>query len=96
MPFRIALRSQRGEASTAYVTFMHEELRRTVFDNLIPADRLSGGGEDREHHYERAQNRDCGFSWKLENPLAIQEEFQRMMDYVINVWIQIGGWNKLQ
>ena len=87
----LGLRFDRGEDenSTARVTFMCGEGRVAVFTKLKSA------FQDREFYFTDVDSRECGFHWKLENPTAVQNEFQKMMDYVVSVWSQLGGWNRL-
>jgi hypothetical protein len=86
-------RGKSGDTCTPYVTFMCCDSRAATFTKLRSAFR----DRDREGYYydDGARSRECGFCWQLQDPLAMSAEFEKMMDYVIDVWKQIGGWNQL-
>jgi hypothetical protein len=54
--------------------------------------RLNSLYRDHRFYYENSADKHCGFSWSLENPLLMRDEFGKMMDHVIEVWNKIGGW----
>ncbi len=81
-----------GDTCTPYVTFACDGRRAATFMKLRSAFR----DRDREGcYYDDQPSRECGFAWKLQNPLTMTAEFEKMMDYVIDVWDQIGGWHQL-
>ncbi len=75
--------------SRTYATFMNGEGSAALFAKLRAAYR------HHDSYYEDADSRECGFSWDLKDPLTLRAELQKIMDHVINVWTQLGGWNHL-
>jgi hypothetical protein len=83
--------------------------RNAVSDSAVPSVTFMSGGfrympvfrkvnsaySNRNHYYDASEAKECGFEWPLENPLTLEDDLQKMMDYVISVWTDIGGWNKL-
>ncbi|SRR5579884_970267 len=87
----LCLEADENGASAAHVTFFCGASPAAIFTKIKSAYR------DCEFYWENEDRsvRECGFRRKLENPLAMETEFQRLMDHVINVWIQIGGWSRI-
>jgi len=73
------------------ITFACNESSSAVFRMLSAA--YANKGE--KFFYESQLDRECGFCWKLDDPLKVGMDFDRMMDYVISVWTKIGGWKGL-
>ncbi len=88
-------RSEVSNSTTPYVTFMSQNFRYAADFEKVKSAFRGPGVRERDYYYYYGEERQCGFSWELENPLALREHFQQMMDYVISVWTEIGGWSKL-
>jgi len=48
-----------------------------------------------EYYYDEDHDWECGFIWELQNPLEMESQFNKMIDYAIQIWKQIGGWSRL-
>lgn len=82
-------RKTTGELSEPHVTFMCQSAKKATFD------KIKGAFRGRDYYYTNDVDRECGFYWKPENPLLLEEEFKKMMNYVIEVWRGVGGWDGL-
>ncbi len=85
-------RQEAGDESRPYVTFSSICKRAGDYTKLKLAYRDRGG---KEYYDDENQTWDCGFCWELENPVELESQFSKMMDYAIDVWNQIGGWDHL-
>jgi hypothetical protein len=85
-------REETGDACRAHVTFMCSSSRAATFTKLKSGFR----DQDRDgFYYDDEPSRECGFTWTLRDPLAMTPEFEKMMDYAVDVWKRIGGWKQL-
>jgi hypothetical protein len=82
-------RNEIDATSNPYVTFACTCSKAPTFK------RLKSSFLGREHYFDNGISKEVGFCWKLEDPLSLEADLNRMMDYVISVWKNIGGWGQL-
>lgn len=82
-------RDKLGNKAIPYVTSLFKAFRAPAYKKL-----KSILSQNQKRYWDSDRDWECGSCWELENPLAMQEELQRMIDDVIRIWTDVGGWNQ--